>query len=209
MIPANMQPHYAMWNPETEDDRKTVFKALDEVLQSAHFRNSKRYPALLTYLVEKVLSGRTEEIKERTLGVEVFGRPADYDTNTDTAVRYTAGEIRKRLALYYHEHPESRLQIALTTRSYVPEFLQLIAAPEPSAVISNSTEAREKIQSPLTVFTHYREISFLLAGLLVSIGITAGLSALARVLHPDLVRSFWAPYLEPISGHGPEHGVLP
>ena len=42
-------------------------------------------------------------MKERTLGVEVFGRPPDYDTNADPVVRVTAAEIRKKIAQFYHE----------------------------------------------------------------------------------------------------------
>jgi hypothetical protein len=91
------------WHPQTRVDREAVLAHLREVLASPHFCNSKRYPALLEYIVEKTLAGQSELLKERTLGVEVFDRPASYDTNADTVVRYTAGEVRKRLSLYYHE----------------------------------------------------------------------------------------------------------
>jgi hypothetical protein len=104
---------------------------LDEILASAHFSNSRRYPALLRYIVENTLAGRTEVLKERTLGVEVFQRPPTYDTNIDTVVRYTAGEVRKRLQLYYSEH-DSRtgIHISLPSGSYLPEFLRNGQGPE-------------------------------------------------------------------------------
>jgi hypothetical protein len=112
------------WHPQTRQDREAVLAELREVLASAHFCNSKRYPALLTYIVEKTLDGESDLLKERTLGVEVFDRPASYDTNTDTVVRYTAGEVRKRLSLYYHElGRRPAIQILLPPGSYVPEFL--------------------------------------------------------------------------------------
>jgi hypothetical protein len=97
---------------------------LHEVLASPHFCNSKRYPALLQYVVEKTLAGESDLLKERTLGVEVFERPASYDTNADTVVRYTAGEVRKRLSLYYSElRRKPKIRISLPAGSYVPEFL--------------------------------------------------------------------------------------
>jgi hypothetical protein len=97
---------------------------LQEILASPHFCNSKRYPALLQYIVERTLAGESESLKERTLGVEVFERPPSYDTNADTVVRYTAGEVRKRLSLYYHElGHKPTIQISLPPGSYVPEFL--------------------------------------------------------------------------------------
>lgn len=97
---------------------------LHRISISSHFCNSKRYPALLQYIVESTLAGRSELLKERTLGVEVFDRPPHYDTNSDTVVRYTAGEVRKRLSLYYHElDHKPTIQILLPVGSYVPEFL--------------------------------------------------------------------------------------
>ena len=100
---------------------------LHRISVSPHFCNSKRYPALLQYIVESTLAGRSELLKERTLGVEVFDRPPHYDTNSDTVVRYTAGEVRKRLSLYYHElDHKPTIQILLPVGSYVPEFLHAL-----------------------------------------------------------------------------------
>ena len=113
---------WAAWQPVTAQDRETVLREMESILASPHFCNSKRYPALLRYVVESFLTGRGD-LKERTLGIEVFQRPADYDTNADTIVRFTAGEVRKRLSLYYRDHPNDRLQISLPTGSYTPEFL--------------------------------------------------------------------------------------
>jgi hypothetical protein len=123
------------WHPQTREDREAVLHELREVLSSPHFCNSKRYPALLQYIVEKTLAGEADSLKERTLGVEVFERPSSYDTNADTVVRYTAGEVRKRLSLYYHElGHKPAIQISLPAGSYVPEFL-----PSPAETESATT----------------------------------------------------------------------
>ncbi|HEV2134456.1 MAG TPA: hypothetical protein VGR47_09335 [Terracidiphilus sp.] len=115
----------ASWHPDTQVDRDAILNELRQVLASTHFCNSKRYPALLEYVVEHVLTGNTEMLKERTLGVEVFGRRPDYDTNTDTVVRYTASEVRKRLLLYYSELGHAPgIRISLPPGSYIPEFLR-------------------------------------------------------------------------------------
>jgi hypothetical protein len=112
------------WHPQTKEDRDGVLRELKKILASPQFANSKRYPALLQYVVENTLEGRLDLLKERTLGVEVFDRPPTYDTNTDTVVRYTAGEVRKRLLLYYLEHSRTcRIRISLPAGSYVPEFI--------------------------------------------------------------------------------------
>ena len=112
------------WRPQSREDREAILLEMQEVLASPHFCNSKRYPALLQYIVENTLAGKSDLLKERTLGVEVFDRPPSYDTNTDTVVRYTAGEVRKRLSLYYHELDRKPvIQISLPPGSYIPEFL--------------------------------------------------------------------------------------
>ncbi len=122
------------WHPQTRQDRDAILLELQEVLTSPHFCNSKRYPALLKYIVENTLAGNSELLKERTLGVEVFDRPPSYDTNTDTVVRYTAGEVRKRLSLYYHELERKPLiQILLPAGSYIPEFLHSEEPHEPAS----------------------------------------------------------------------------
>src|ERR1017187_9453113 len=91
------------WSPETDAGRRAIQEQLERLLANARFRNSKRCPSLLRYLVENTLDGRPEHLRERSLGSDVFGRPQDYDTNTDPIVRATAGDIRKRIAQSYHE----------------------------------------------------------------------------------------------------------
>lgn len=114
---------HEVWQPQTQVDRDAVLRELEAILASSHFCNSKRYPAFLSYVVEHALAGRTEQLKERTLGIEVFDRPANFDTNSDTVVRYTAGEVRKRLLLYYSDRGhQSSIRISLPAGSYIPEF---------------------------------------------------------------------------------------
>jgi hypothetical protein len=96
---------------------------LDRLLASPFFSHSRRFPNFLRFVVEQTLAGDIEKIKERTLGIEIFGRDADYDTATDPIVRVTAAEIRKRVAQYYQDPAHSHeLRISLPSGSYVPQF---------------------------------------------------------------------------------------
>jgi hypothetical protein len=107
-----------------EFNRSEIMQQLERIVESRHFRNSKRYPSFLRFVVEQTLAGKMEELKERTLGTDVFARRNDYDTNADPIVRVTAGEIRKRIAQYYQEPGhENELRIDLPLGSYVPHFL--------------------------------------------------------------------------------------
>ncbi|HTS25372.1 MAG TPA: hypothetical protein VMH81_05840 [Bryobacteraceae bacterium] len=78
---------------------------------------------MLRYVAERTLSGDAGTLKERTLGIDVFGRMPDYDTNADPVARGTAGEVRKKLALYYQD-PEhtGEIRIELNRGGYIPEF---------------------------------------------------------------------------------------
>jgi len=112
----------ARWFPAGDAERECALRQLERILAHPSFSHSKRYPNLLRYIVEHALNGGVH-LKERTLGIEVFGRHPDYDTNEDPVVRIAAGEIRKRIAQYYHEPGhESELQIDIPSGSYAPEF---------------------------------------------------------------------------------------
>jgi hypothetical protein len=103
--------------------RDDVLRHLDEILHSRLFGSSKRYAALLRYVVEQTLDGKADHLKERTIGVEAFGRAADYDTNVDHSVRSAAGEVRRRLSLFYAESSsDSNVRIELQPGSYVPQI---------------------------------------------------------------------------------------
>jgi hypothetical protein len=102
--------------------KETALAQLAKILESPHFRASKRCSRFLRFVVEHALDNQLDRLKERTLGIEVFDRDPQYDTNQDPIVRSTAGEVRKRLAQYYLEpEHEGELRIALPTGSYLPE----------------------------------------------------------------------------------------
>src|SRR6476469_613616 len=114
-------------------DHSAVHAQLARLLQSSHFRNSKRSQSLLRFVVQAALAGDQNSLKERCVGAAVFGRDAAYDTAQDPIVRNAAIEVRKRLAQYYLE-PEhaAELRIELPSGSYIPSFTAESAASVPS-----------------------------------------------------------------------------
>src|SRR5271167_2433611 len=74
---------------------------LQEVLSSGAFTGGHRAQHFLQLVVEHALAGRSDSLRERMLGAEMFGRPIDYDTGNDAVVRVKASEVRKRLTQYY------------------------------------------------------------------------------------------------------------
>jgi hypothetical protein len=109
--------------PGTELSADAIREQLELLVQDHAFRSSKRSVQFLTYVVEQTLRGAADQIKERTIGVEVFGREPSYDTNLDHVVRTAAIELRKRLAIYYgDERHRSELRMSLVPGSYIPRF---------------------------------------------------------------------------------------
>ncbi len=107
----------------TAEEKLAIEAQLQRLLATSFFSHSRRFPAFLRYVVEKTLAGETEQLKERTLGIEIFGKGADYDTANDPIVRVTAAEIRKRIAQYYQEPGrEQELRLSLPPGSYIPQF---------------------------------------------------------------------------------------
>ncbi len=129
----------------TPEEKAAVSEQLERLLNNAYFSHSRRFPSFLRYVVEKTLAGQEDALKERTLGIDIFGRPADYDTATDPIVRVTAAEIRKRIAQYYQEPGhESELRISLPAGSYIPQFNEPSADTLSTATVTTAgTEARE------------------------------------------------------------------
>lgn len=108
---------------ESEADITFLQQHLKEVLEGQAFRGSQRSAQFLRYIVEQALAGHLESIKERLIGVELFGRSPSYDTGNDAIVRVTASDVRKRLLQHYGKYAAaSDVRIALPLGSYVPEF---------------------------------------------------------------------------------------
>ena len=95
---------------------------LTRILESPSFRSSQRCQDFLRHVVEQmILTGAHHGIKERTIGVELFGRSPTYDTSSDGIVRIKASEVRKRLALYYAgPGKNSEILITVPVGSYLP-----------------------------------------------------------------------------------------
>jgi hypothetical protein len=125
-----------VFSPDTDLERDEVRSQLQRILASPAFHNSKRYAAVLTYVVDRTLEGYGDQLKERTIGIEVFKRRPDYDTSTDHAVRSAVAEVRKRLAQYYVNGSSGELRIELQLGSYMPQFRRVDDGPRYTAASS-------------------------------------------------------------------------
>src|ERR1019366_4008178 len=108
----------------SESDVQAVRAELNRLVASTAFRNSKRCSEFLEYAVEHTIGGTSGALKERSIGVDLFHLPQDFDSGQRTVVRVTANEVRKKLAQHYlaeigSQHP---VRISLPPGSYSAEF---------------------------------------------------------------------------------------
>jgi TolB-like protein len=96
-----------------------VRAALERVLASRCFEQAGRSSSFLRFVVEQTLAGQGERLKGYTIAVEVFGRPADFDAQSDPLVRVEAGRLRRRLIEYYaDEGRDDPIRLELPRGSY-------------------------------------------------------------------------------------------
>jgi len=173
----------------------SIRRALEAVISSEAFAGSKRCQDFLRLVVEHTLAGELDDLRERMIGVEMFGRPVDYDTSNDAVVRVRATEVRKRLAQYYREAaPAPAVRIELPPGSYVPEFHWSAKAENVSAPRLATARLWQRVAAVAAVLVGLAILAFILSfvsrprtdstvALRLSLGLPQGVT-LHRSWHP-------------------------
>src|SRR5215831_15605711 len=171
---------------------------VQRVVASKTFKTSEVHRNLLTYLAEKSLSGEAQNLKEYTVGLDVFGKPSSYDPRQESVVRMHVGRLRQKLTEYYRtEGTDDPVVVDLPKGGFALTF-----APRPITV-----EPEVPPPAPVRTVSH-REITLavaLAAALVVASYFavrsfraqqTSGSSATASVSPwtPDL-QALWSPLL--------------
>lgn len=135
--------------PPPEHD---VRAELDRILATRGFASAGRLTKLLRYVIDKSLAGQSDQLKEYSVGVEVFDRDANYDPRLDSIVRVEAGRLRTRLDEYYNgEGAASPIRISLPRGGYTAVFEHRNEPPPPmeSASAVTVTKPRSSATIPL------------------------------------------------------------
>jgi hypothetical protein len=108
---------------ESKADIASLQHHLKEVIEGDVFKGSHRSGQFLQYIIDQAIAGHFDSLKERVIGMELFGRSASYDTGDDAIVRVTASDVRKRLLQHYGRFgATSEYRISLPSGSYIPEI---------------------------------------------------------------------------------------
>jgi TolB-like protein/Tfp pilus assembly protein PilF len=102
-----------------------VERHLEKIISSKPFAGSERMIRFLRFIVDQTLAGKAAEIKEYTIGIAAFDRPASFDPRSDAVVRVEARRLRSKLAEYYQDEGKSdSIRIDLPKGAYVPVIQQ-------------------------------------------------------------------------------------
>ncbi len=161
-----------------------IAAALQRLLAWPEIARSGNLSKFLSYIVERKLRGETQSIKAYSIAVDVFGRPADFDPQTDPIVRVQARRLRALISQFYREDgAKDEVRIALPTGRYVPEFIRRDDAVAEEEISSQPAHA----ESPVA---HHNGAPGLPATWFLLSMLTLGLTVLA------LAFSAWGPRVE-------------
>jgi hypothetical protein len=115
---------------------------VQRIIQSKAFRTSEVHRNLLYYLAEKSLSGMADSLKEYTVGLDVFAKPASYDPRQESVVRMHVARLRQKLAEYYRtEGVDDPVIVDLPKGGFKVTFETREIAPEPVAAVVSEVVA--------------------------------------------------------------------
>jgi hypothetical protein len=132
---------------ESEKSVAALRVHLREIVEGEAFRGSHRSAQFLTYIIDQALARHFDSLKERMIGIELFGRSPSYDTSEDAIVRVTASDVRKRLLQHYGKYgSSSEFRITLPLGTYIPDISY-----EPSATPAGAAvpvDEKMRIEAP-------------------------------------------------------------
>jgi hypothetical protein len=141
---------------------------VQKLLNSEALVNAHHLQKFLAYVTSKTIEGLPDEIKEYSIGREVFGRPENYDPRIDTVVRVQAHRLREKLQEYYDgQGAGDALLLEIPKGHYIPRFSRRADTPACSAngqPLTSSPEAPDVPRADLRAAVRKDEVTRLSTG---------------------------------------------
>jgi hypothetical protein len=123
---------------------------LERVVGSQAFHESESLRSFLSFIVNKLVAGEEDQIKEYTIAIDVFGRGSQFNPRIDSVVRVQAGRLRYKLQEYYSTEGKSdTVLIELPKGHYKPVF-SYIEATNGATKTEKAEEPTVELPKPLT-----------------------------------------------------------
>ena len=184
--------------PLDEARQIAVSSELERVLESAAFHTSKRSRQFLSYVVRQTLEGHGEQLKERAIGIDVFGRSPEDITAENSVVRKQAGEVRRRLEQYNKDADgNAPVRIELPVGCYLPVFCFSTTehgCPDSAAHLAEEAAAILPARKLAALQSRRLRVAAATVAVLLAVAIGLGLALLYRSRDPyPLATRFWEP----------------
>jgi hypothetical protein len=142
LLSANIRPVQEVFLIPAQTQTKDEAEEIQAVLSSEAFSGSPSLSRLLRYLCSNHFSENRSALNEYRIGVEAFGRPADFDPSKNSSIRVEVHRLRAKLRGYYEtegaNHPvriileEGRYRLQFVRRDDVPALFseaQVVRSP--------------------------------------------------------------------------------
>jgi hypothetical protein len=198
-------------------------RQIDRMVASSLLQGSDALCRLLQYLAHHTLNFPFDHLKEYTIATELFGRPQDFDPQSDASIRVQIGRLRNKIAEYNSsigiddpvvvELPKGKHALSFQRRVRQPVPVPVPEpvsepTPEPAATVAISEpETRRSSPRSLALSLAILASSLLVCGTLLYMVHARATSASVKQVAVDAVpavfRTFWGPFLK-----GPEEPFL-
>jgi TolB-like protein len=100
-----------------------IRQQLEKMLLDPLFSKSPILKRFLLFIVNEKLGGRSNCVKEYTIGLNILNKPKDFNPQENGIVRIHAGRLRQALVHYYNNQgSHDEIRISLPKGNYVPVF---------------------------------------------------------------------------------------
>jgi hypothetical protein len=139
----------------------------------------------LAYLTDRTIEGSAGDLKEYTIGIDVFHKLEGYDPQADGSVRQHVGKLRQKLDEYYRsEGTMDPIRVELPKRQFRLEF-------------QDSVQEQAQVQEqPAGTRPSRYWIAIACLVLLLPLAYWLGSARNAAVRLDSAVRLLWAPFLD-------------
>ncbi|HVI07551.1 MAG TPA: helix-turn-helix domain-containing protein [Candidatus Binatia bacterium] len=185
-------------------DREQFLKQIDKIVGSHSLHGSESLCRLLRYAAHHALDHPGQPLKEYQIATEVFGRPSDFDPQSDSTIRVQAGRLRTKLTDYYaSEGAADGVVVELPKGTYVLSFRHRAVNGNQAGKPASSEPQHASAFAPAGGWRS----AFLVAGAMLLLALATiatlvyerkpGGSALASESAPGSAafRSFWYPFV--------------
>jgi hypothetical protein len=107
--------------PDQHNDPR--WQLVQRIAASPRFKRAAQLRAFLAYICDHALAGKTEDVPESEIAVNVLHRRGDFNPTEDNIVRVQARQLRRKLQEYFeNEGAGEELILTIPKGQYLPEF---------------------------------------------------------------------------------------